>query len=259
MEAEDVIENRKRNREISSEDSTAGIKIASDRRLKERELAGKQRAKKGKTSAQVRSRSSSRTGLPRKMEAKVQRSGTIERSHANNPLKSQVSQTGVCESGNSSVSQSVRKYNGKQAVVISEFRGSFTRQDAQDEEEVRFESSAKPPFVVFLRFQTADRKSSPLSILKVGQELTRSVVKFINVEKHAWNTWQVTFESRSLANNALDNKFIRDKGFILYIPRFLRQRQGVISDIDVDIDLAELTDTIEQENRGIQIQKIFRL
>ncbi|XP_024879367.1 uncharacterized protein LOC112459488, partial [Temnothorax curvispinosus] len=58
---------------------------------------------------------------------------------------------------------------------------------------------------------------------------------------------------------ALRNKFIKDEGFITYIPKYKLTRQFVIRNIPLDLSLAELKTVIEEENQDILISDLFRL
>ncbi|XP_024872259.1 uncharacterized protein LOC112468755 [Temnothorax curvispinosus] len=58
---------------------------------------------------------------------------------------------------------------------------------------------------------------------------------------------------------ALRNKFIKEEGFITYIPKYKLTRQFVIRNIPLDLSLAELKTVIEEENQDILISDLFRL
>lgn len=48
-----------------------------------------------------------------------------------------------------------------------------------------YEVSAKLPFVIFIRFRKTDKSALSLSVLKVGQELSRANIKFSSIEKYS--------------------------------------------------------------------------
>lgn len=48
-------------------------------------------------------------------------------------------------------------------------------------------------------------------------------------------------------------------GFISYIPRFKLLRKGVIKGVPTDETDEKLTDALNEDNKGIAINKIFRL
>lgn len=89
-----------------------------------------------------------------------------------------------------------------------------------------YDGFAKGPFMVFFRYGTADRNKKPLSLLAVVNRLAKVNVKFEEIEKYSWNTWQVIFESRTAANNVLKNNYVTNLGFTVYIPGYKLGIQG---------------------------------
>lgn len=127
--------------------------------------------------------------------------------------------------------------------------------DLQNQEIQLYDAYTKKPFIVFLRYCQVDRSQKSLSVLKVAQGLTKANIKFSDLRKYFWNTWRLEFDDRSAANSVLRNKYIKEKSFVMYIPWFMLQRNGVIR----DFDLEELKESIENESSYARIERLFRL
>lgn len=100
-----------------------------------------------------------------------------------------------------------------------------------------FDTKSKPPFIILLRYQDKEKR---MSILKASNILAKLDINHKLIEPYSKNTWQLTFNDRINANRCLTNSIIRDNGFISYIPGHVKQCNGVIRDIYLDMNLDEL-------------------
>ncbi|XP_071636965.1 uncharacterized protein [Temnothorax longispinosus] len=118
----------------------------------------------------------------------------------------------------------------------------------------------KAPFIVLFRMPTAkDQPRRRISILTMAKKLMSANVKYESVAPFSFNTWKVTFPSKAASNAALKNKYIKEAGFLTYIPKYKLTRQFVIRSIPLDFSLTDLKNTIEDENQDILILDLFRL
>lgn len=113
---------------------------------------------------------------------------------------------------------------------------------------------------MLFRIPTAkDQPRRRISLLTVAKKLSSANVKFISITSAGFNTWKINFPSKSAANLVLTNKYVKDAGFLTYIPRYKLARQFVLRDIPLDMSLVELKKIIEEENQDILIADLFRL
>ncbi|XP_071555864.1 uncharacterized protein [Temnothorax nylanderi] len=104
-----------------------------------------------------------------------------------------------------------------------------------------------------------DQPRRRTSVLTVAKKLKAANVKFVNITTFSFNTWKVTFPSKSAANAVFTNKYVKESGFTTYIPRYKLTRHFVIRDIPLDFSLVELKSIIEDENQDLMIADLFRL
>lgn len=90
-------------------------------------------------------------------------------------------------------------------------------------------------------------------------KISKANVKFVEIEKYSWNTWQVTFELKSQVNYVLPNNLCASLGFDTYILGFKLFRKGVIREVPLDMAINSLAKPIENENPYIRVENIFRL
>lgn len=122
-----------------------------------------------------------------------------------------------------------------------------------------FDSSYSSSYTVFLRYQDVNSNNKSLNILKVSCKLESLHIGHKLIENYSRNTWKLTFDKLINANRCLQNSTLRKEGFISYIPGYVKCRQGVVRDIDLDINLEDLKNAINAGNPDVTIIKAFRL
>lgn len=125
-----------------------------------------------------------------------------------------------------------------------------------NEEHETFSQKSTPPYTLFIRYVSKDKR---ISILKVSNMLARLHINHTSIEAYSRNTWQLIFDNRTNANRCFTNSIIRENGYNVYIPGHVKFCSGVIRDIDLDMNLDELREAIEAENPGVSVFNIFRL
>lgn len=125
----------------------------------------------------------------------------------------------------------------------------------------KYDAFSRGPFIVLFRMNTIRNGNEPiksLPMLSATQKLNNINIKFDRITRYSFNTWQVTFSSKSAANAALSNPLLPGSGFVAFIPRYKLSRKGVIREIPEDFSLEELKNIIEEENSNLLITNIFR-
>lgn len=121
-----------------------------------------------------------------------------------------------------------------------------------------YDAYSKGLFIVNFKYMVADRKTKPLSLVSVANKLSKVNIKFLEIKKNSWNSWEVLFEEKKQANFAITNKLCTELGFSTFIPRYKLSRKGVIHEIPLDILVSSLTEEIES-NDYIRVKSIYRL
>lgn len=98
-----------------------------------------------------------------------------------------------------------------------------------------------------------------ISLLSVSKKLSSANVKFLKIHKYSRNTWIATFPSKAAANGVLNNKYVKEAGFTVYIPGYKLSRKFILKGIPTDCSLDKIKTAIEEENNNIMIVKIFRM
>lgn len=129
-----------------------------------------------------------------------------------------------------------------------------------EEDRAMYTERSQPPFFVYIKYvkDNGNQEARPLSYLEASRRITKAKVNFKYIAKHA-NSWKVTFDTSALANEATKNEVLTNMGIIPYIPRFKLLRKGVIKRVPTNVTDKELTDALKEDNKGIVINKIFRL
>lgn len=96
-------------------------------------------------------------------------------------------------------------------------------------------------------------------MIEVSKKLLKANVKFSRIERYAFNTWELTFPTKNLANTALSNNILKDLGIKSFIPKYKLCRKIMLRDIPFEISLEELKEAIEEENTHIIAVNMFRL
>lgn len=133
--------------------------------------------------------------------------------------------------------------------------------DTDIQERVRkYDSFTRAPFDVMIKIPYKDKSSQKkLSLLGISKKLLQANIKFDKVEKYAFNTWKITFNSKTLANSALSNIYLKEMGVNAFIPKYKFSRKIVIKDIPVEMSIEELKTAIKDENSKVLIVNAFRL
>lgn len=120
----------------------------------------------------------------------------------------------------------------------------------------KYDAFSRAFYIVNIRKVSAGGKTKKqIPAIAVANKITKINIKFNQIEKYGFNTWKITFQNKSLANNAISNNYLKDLGFIAFIPRYKICRKIVIK----DMPLEDIKVAIEEENSNIVINKIFRL
>ncbi|XP_032687538.1 uncharacterized protein LOC116851827 [Odontomachus brunneus] len=72
------------------------------------------------------------------------------------------------------------------------------------------------------------------------------------------NIWKLAFESRTDANNVVNNPYLKKKGMDAFIPRSMLYHKRVITGIPLDVTMEEITE-INTINKNLKVSNAFRL
>lgn len=125
-------------------------------------------------------------------------------------------------------------------------------------EKLQFQVKDTPPFEVHLKYTKVEERRRLLT-LEVAKMLEKLAVRYVRMEEYAARTWVVFFDSRAEANRFIHLKKIDEAGYTAYIPRYIVLHKGTIRGIPLDETDEDLKKEIEQSNREIQVQEVFRL
>lgn len=132
--------------------------------------------------------------------------------------------------------------------------------DVGEEKEInRYDSFSRAPFLVMIRKVSAgETTKKQIPAITAASKLAKANIRFNQIEKY-FNTWKITFQNETLANSSITNKYLKDMGFVAFIPKYKTSCKIVIRDIPTDMSLAEVKTAIEDENANIVITKMFRM
>lgn len=95
-----------------------------------------------------------------------------------------------------------------------------------------------------------------VSIIEASRLLSKTNIKFREIEYHVWNTWKISFDSFQEANSAIRSRFLSELSLTLYTPKYKVYRKGVIKDVPCDILLNEIQ-SLEIDNPLLRITDIY--
>lgn len=80
----------------------------------------------------------------------------------------------------------------------------------------------------------AQVKKSPMDI-EVSRSLLNMGINFSLLERISRFKWQITFESKDSANNAINNKYVQKSNYSIDIPKYMLYRKVVVKGIPANI------------------------
>lgn len=69
-----------------------------------------------------------------------------------------------------------------------------------------------------------------IPLINIAKKLAQANVKSICIVKYSFNTWKATFALKSLANNAISNKYLSNLGFVAFIPKYKAKYKSTSGD-----------------------------
>lgn len=120
----------------------------------------------------------------------------------------------------------------------------------------KYDAYSRAPYIVHFRSNTAkgnDGRKKAIPIIVAAKKLASSNIKIEHIDRYSFNTWKVTFQSKTLANATLTNRLIQEMNLEAFIPRYKLSRKGVIRGISEDLPLEELKTTIEEKHSNLMI------
>lgn len=86
-------------------------------------------------------------------------------------------------------------------------------------------------------------------------------VNFSLLERINRHKWQITFENKDGANNAIKNRYAQQSNYKIDIPEYMLYRKVIVKGIPVDISKGEFLDELRASNPGLVCEEhdFFRL
>ncbi|XP_073996600.1 uncharacterized protein [Rhodnius prolixus] len=128
-----------------------------------------------------------------------------------------------------------------------------------------YQSTDLGPFYVIVESTNKDKKGlsrvHPMSVGKLLYEKHIDIAKSIDgIKKLGVNRMRVEMNNGVAANRLVSSAILKEKGFRVYIPRYLLQRRGVIRDVDTDLTEEEIKEVMRGPlGAEYQILEIRRL
>lgn len=146
------------------------------------------------------------------------------------------------------------------AKKMTEIHKDSKKNDYLVELPSKYGAFTKAPYIVHFRLpSTKEKLTKKSSLLSVSKKLNAANVKFLDLRRYSRDTWKANFPSKAAANTVLNNKYVKEAGFSVFIPGHKLSRRFIIRDIPLDFSLEEIKTAIEEENNEILVAKIFRL
>lgn len=122
----------------------------------------------------------------------------------------------------------------------------------------KYDAFSRAAYIVYFRITTAkgtDGSKKSVPILVASKKLASINIKFEQIVRYSFNIWNVTFQSKTMANSARTNPILQEVGLVAFILRYKLRRKGVIREIPEDLSLKELKIIIHRR-RNLQLDDI---
>jgi hypothetical protein len=108
-------------------------------------------------------------------------------------------------------------------------------------------SPDKGPYSMFLKIENRERGSTrSLMTLEVCKILDQAAIKYDLIAPMTRRIREVTFFCRSVANQALSNTVLSQKGFLVWIPWINTYRKGIVREIPLDCTPLEIKEELNR-------------
>lgn len=134
--------------------------------------------------------------------------------------------------------QTKQKDSGKQNIMES------TKEKTVSPRTSKYEVNAQGPFFVLIKLNKSAKVNEDLSFLAMSRKLYRLNIRFTEGTAQSRNCWKVTLNTRTEANNALDNAYLKKIGFDIFIPHTATHVRGEIRGIPLDTSMEEVIEVI---------------
>ncbi|CAG9763744.1 unnamed protein product [Ceutorhynchus assimilis] len=118
----------------------------------------------------------------------------------------------------------------------------------------------KGPFVVFI--ESTDKSGNNIgrfNDLKIAKDIFNlKLTNIKNINNKGLNRLSIEFDEYKAANEFIENTFLKDKGYSIFVPYNFVTCKGIVRQVHKDIPLNELTDAISSPFEVLDIVRLNR-